>query len=89
MKIQISPMNQWLGALAKLRKATTSFVMSVRLYVRPYGTTGLLLDEFSRYLSIFSKPVEKVQVSLKSDKINGYFTRRAVYIDGSISLIPS
>jgi len=43
-------MNQWLGALAKLRKATTSFVMSVRLYVRPYGTTRPVLDEFSWYL---------------------------------------
>jgi len=32
------------------------------------------------YLSIFWKAVENTQVSLKSDKNNGYFTRRPVYI---------
>jgi hypothetical protein len=38
------------------------------------------------YLSIFWKSVEKIQVSLKSDKNNGYFTRRPVYIYDNISL---
>ena len=33
----------FLGAFARLRKATISFVMSVRLYVRPHGTTRLPL----------------------------------------------
>jgi hypothetical protein len=32
------------------------------------------------YMSIFWKSVKKIQVSLKSDKNNGYFTWRAVYI---------
>jgi len=32
------------------------------------------------YLRIFWKYVEKTQVSLKSDKNMGYFTRRAIYI---------
>ena len=41
----------FLGAFTKLRKATISFVRSVRLtvrpYVRPHGTTGIPLDGFS------------------------------------------
>jgi hypothetical protein len=36
-----------LGAFAKLRKATISFVMSVRLSVSPHETTLLPLDGFS------------------------------------------
>jgi hypothetical protein len=35
---------------------------------------------------IFRKSVEKMQVSLKSDKNNGYFTRRPMYIYDDISL---
>jgi hypothetical protein len=31
-------------------------------------------------LSIIPKPVEKIQVSLKSDKNNGHFTWRLLYI---------
>jgi hypothetical protein len=42
--------------------------------VRPHGTLRPL-DGFNEiwYLSIFRKFVEKIQVSLKSDKLNGYF----------------
>jgi hypothetical protein len=36
---------QFLDAFTKLRKATISFVMSVRLSVCPHGTSRLLLDE--------------------------------------------
>jgi hypothetical protein len=32
------------------------------------------------YFNIFRKYVEKINVSLKSDKNNGYFTRRLTYI---------
>jgi hypothetical protein len=32
------------------------------------------------YLSIFRKSVEKIQVSLHSDKNKGYFTQRRVHI---------
>jgi len=32
--------------------------------------------------------VEKIQVSLKSDKNNGYFTCRSMYIYVKISIIP-
>ena len=38
------------------------------------------------YLCIFRKSVEKIQVSLKSDKNNGYFTWRPVHIFDHISL---
>jgi hypothetical protein len=61
----------FLGAFPKLRKAAISYVMSVR----PHGTTGLPLDVFFlNFLSIFKKSNEKIQVSLKSDKNNRYFT---------------
>jgi len=32
---------------------------------------------------IFGKSVEEIQVSLKSDKNNGYFTRRRMYVYGN------
>ena len=38
---------QFLGALARLRKAAIGFFMSVRLSVNPRGTAQLSLDEFS------------------------------------------
>jgi len=51
------PLLAFLGAFAKLRKATISFVMSVRLSVlpsgRPHGTTRLTQDRFSWNLMIF------------------------------------
>jgi hypothetical protein len=65
-----------LGAFAKLRKATINFVMSVRLFVCPHGTTRLPLDGFSWNLIFesFSKICrKKIRVSLKSDKNKGYF----------------
>ena len=44
--VQISHLLPFLGTFAKLRKATVSFVMSVRPSVRPHGTTLLPLDGF-------------------------------------------
>ena len=59
----------FLGVFGKLWKATISFVMSVR----PYGRNRLPLDGFTRnYFS--KKSVEKIQVPLKSDNQNRYFT---------------
>ena len=60
-----------LDAFAKLRKATVSFVMSVRM-----GKLGSHRTDFDEivYLEIFRKTVQKIQVSLKSDKNNGCFT---------------
>jgi len=41
------------------------------------------------HLNIFRKSVEKIQVSLKSDKNTGYFTWRPIYIFDRISLTSS
>ena len=65
-----------LGAFVNLRKVTISFVMSVP--VRPSAwknsaLTGGDIYDIS-YLSVFRTSGEKNQVSLKSDKNNGYFT---------------
>jgi hypothetical protein len=71
--------HQFLGAFAKLRKVTLSFVMSVRLSVRPsfrmeqLGTHWTDVHDI-RYLGVFRKSVEKIQVSSTSDKNYGYFT---------------
>ena len=73
----------FLGAFAKLRKATISFVMPVRLSVRPHRTTRLPLDGFSWNLifeDITKIYLEKIKVSLKSDNNNGYCTCRPIYI---------
>ena len=74
----------FLGAFAKLRKATVSFFM----FVSPHETTRLPLDGFWWNLTfeLFRKSVEKIQVSLTSDMINGYFTWRRSYIFDDISL---
>jgi hypothetical protein len=60
----------YLGAFAKMRKATMDFVMSVRPSVCPHATTPLRRDGFLLNLvfKYFSKKVEKIKVSLKSDK---------------------
>jgi hypothetical protein len=48
----------------------------------PHDTSRLPLDGFYDivYLSICRKAVEKIQVSLNSNKNKGYFTRRPIYI---------
>jgi hypothetical protein len=74
-----------LGAFAKLRRATISFVVSVCLSVCPFVRIEQLCpitDGFSSiwYLRIFRKSDEKIQVWLKSDKNKTYFTWRPVYI---------
>ena len=66
------------GAFAKLRKATLSFVVSVR----PFGRMeqlGFHWTDFHEiwYLSILKKSVTKIQVSLRSDKNNGYFPMKS------------
>ena len=52
-----SKRSPFLGAFAKFRKPTSSFGMSLRLSVHPYGTTRLPLNIFSKilYLRILSK----------------------------------
>jgi hypothetical protein len=64
----------FLGALAELRKATVSFVMSVGLYVRVkhLGCHWREIQEIW-YSNIFFNYVDKIQVSLKSNKNRGTF----------------
>ena len=78
----------FLGAFAKLRKATISF-MFVRPSVRPHGTTRLPLTDFHEiwYLSIFRKSVDRTQVFLKTNKNKIYFTWRPIYIFDHMLLI--
>jgi len=68
-------LHTFLGTFAKLRKAVASFIISVRPSVRmeQLGSHWTDFHEI-QYLSIFRKYVEKIHVSLKSDKNKGYFT---------------
>ena len=78
------------GAVAKLRKATISFVMSVRPSVRlsswnNSAPTGRIFMKFDIEL-LFEKSVKQIDLSLKSDKNKGYRTWRHVYVSDSFSL---
>ena len=66
--------SRFLGAFARLRKATIGFVMTVCLSVRveQLGSNWTDFHEI-RYLRIFRKHVEKIQVLLTSDKNNCHF----------------
>jgi hypothetical protein len=71
------------GAFAGLRKDTLSFIMHVRMEQLVSHWT-----DFHEiwYLSILRKHVKKIQISLESDKNNGYFAWRPVYIyDNSLN----
>jgi hypothetical protein len=61
----------FLGTLAKLRKTTISYVMSVRPSVR-VEQLGSHWTDFRDYISILRKSVEKIQVLLKSYQTNGF-----------------
>jgi hypothetical protein len=63
-----------LGAFAKLRNATISFVMYVHLSVdmERLAPTGPIFIKFD--MRVFPKYGEKIQVPLKSDMSKGYFT---------------
>ena len=64
--------------------------MSARPSVRMKQLGSRWMDLYEiLYLSIFRKTVEKIQVSLKSDKNDGYLTWAPVYIFDHISLISS
>jgi len=64
----------FLGTFAKLRNATGSFVMSVRLCAWKNSVpTRRIFMKFD--ICVFlEKTAEEIQVSLKSDKNTGYFT---------------
>ena len=71
----------FLGAFAKLLKATVNFVMTVCSSVR-VEQLGSRRTDFHEiwYLSALRNSVEKIQFSLKAGKNNVYFTWRPVYI---------
>jgi hypothetical protein len=79
-----------MDALAKSQKKTTiSFVMSVCLSVRLCTEhLGSHWTDFHEilYFNMFLKSVQKIQVSSKSDKNNGPFTRRPMHAYDNISL---
>jgi hypothetical protein len=83
--VQMSPLGYtFSGALAKLRKATTTFVMAVYTSVRPlaWNNQGRPLRIFMKFdvWEFFEKSANKIQVSLKSDKNNGFVTWRTINI---------
>ena len=68
--------------------------MSVQLSARPSVRLEQLGSHWSDfheiwYVCIFRKLVKKIQVSLESDKNNGYFTWRSMYIYDNILLSSS
>ena len=69
------------------KRILASSCLSVRLsaWDSSAAATGGILIKFD-VLRIFRKFVEKIQISLKSDMNNRYFTRRPMYIYDSISL---
>jgi len=75
--------DSFLNAFAKLRKAT-SFVVCPSFH--PHGKTRLPLEGFSCNLSIFRKSIEKIQVSVRPGKNNGYCIWRPMHVYDSILL---
>jgi len=64
--------------------------MSVRLFVRMEQLGSHWTDFHDTwYLIIFQQYLVKLQVSSKSDKNDGYFTLRPIYIFDDISLSSS
>ena len=73
-----------LGELEKLRKANICFVMSASLSVHPpscnnSAPAGRIFVKFDLWI-YFEKSVKKIQVSLKSNTSNWYFTWRPKYV---------
>ena len=81
----------FLGAFAKLWKATITFVMcqSVCLSVCHHVTTRLPLDGFSCNLDYFSKICRENCSLIKTDKNNRCFSWKPIYFCYHISLISS
>jgi hypothetical protein len=70
-----------LGALETLRKATISFVTSVRLSVRMEQLRSHWTDFHEIWcFTIFRKSINKIQVSVKSEKNGGHFRRTPIHI---------
>jgi hypothetical protein len=71
------------GKFAKLRNVIISLVISIRMERLGFHRTVFRVIWF---LNIFRKSVEKIQLSLKSDKNNWYYTWRPMYIYDHFSL---
>jgi hypothetical protein len=90
-----SPSFKFVGAFAKFRKATINCDISVCLSVcmsvrmEQLGSHWTAFHGILNFSFFFRKSVDKIQVSLKSDKINEYLTWRAIYIFDHISLSSS
>jgi len=65
------------------KRLLASSCLSVCTHGTTLAPTGRIFKKFDSY---FSKIVEKIQVSLKSDKNDGYCTRRPLYMYDHISL---
>jgi hypothetical protein len=66
--------NEFLGTFAKMQKVTISYATSICPSAwNNSAPTGWSFMKFD-ILSIFRKSVEIIQISLKSDKTNRYFT---------------
>ena len=79
-----------LYAFTRLRKSIISFVMSVCSSIHSEQLVSHWMH-FNKiwYLNIFRESVEKIQVSLQSDKNIRYFTWSPMYIYGRTSLSSS
>ena len=89
VRLEMVMLAQPLCVFANLRKATISLDVFVHVSVYPSARNNSDRIErvFVKFDSFFfRKFVEKIQPSLKSDKNNGYFTRRPMYIYNNISL---
>ena len=87
---RVSEQTVILRSLSKIAESDYSLRQSVLPSVR-MGQLGSHWTDFHEilYLSILRKSVEKIQIPLKSDKNNGNFTWRPVYIFNNILLISS
>jgi len=74
--------HSFLGVFAKLPKVIISFIISVCLSVHPSWHLCSNWMDFHEiwHSSIFKKSVRKIQVSLKSDKKNAYFTQIPIHM---------
>ena len=70
---------QFSWALSKLLKATISFMSVRQSSCNNSAPTGRIFMKFDIWVFL-EKSVEKIQVALKSDKNNGYFTWTPMYI---------
>ena len=83
----------FLGTFSTLRKATVSFIISVRPSVRPSVRLSAWNSSVSSWpilmkfdvLETFRSSFQKIQVPLISNKNNAYFTRRPFYICDIVS----